>query len=145
LVTHELDESEFRAIFENALDGVILGSPEGEVLAANPAACHLLQRSEEDICLVGRRGITRSDDRMEMALEERDRTGSTRTEVTMVRGDGSTFIAELTSRLFTKADGTRRACIVFRDVTETMDLIERQAELVGELYFKSAGGRISQN
>src|SRR5687768_10002041 len=40
----QLKESEilYRSIWENTLDGIILGKPDGRLIAANPAACAML-------------------------------------------------------------------------------------------------------
>jgi hypothetical protein len=73
------------------------------------------------------------DPALESALDQRRQSGHMRAVLSIVRGDGSSFMADITSTLFLQ-DGQQRACVVVRDVTETEELIDRQAELVGDLY-----------
>ena len=40
---------ELRAIFRNSLDGILVTVPDGGILAANPAACEMLGRTEEEV------------------------------------------------------------------------------------------------
>ena len=46
----------YRAMYENSPDGVLFTVPDGRVLAANPAACQILKRTEAEICSLGRQG-----------------------------------------------------------------------------------------
>jgi PAS domain S-box-containing protein len=42
-------EARFRAMFENAMTGMVVISTEGRLLQANPAFCALVGRSEEEL------------------------------------------------------------------------------------------------
>lgn len=42
-------EQRFRAVYENALDGIVLSNDEARVVDANPAACRLLGRAREQV------------------------------------------------------------------------------------------------
>jgi len=119
-VTQELRESEgkFRALFENSLDGLLLAAPDGRVVAANPAACRLLGRSESEICRLERAGLVDANDpRVGAFLDERARTGSARGELNLVRGDGSLIEVEVSSTVYATPAGARTAMII-HDVTE---------------------------
>ncbi|WP_169791278.1 ATP-binding protein [Sandaracinus amylolyticus] len=112
-------EERHRAMFEHSLTGWLLTAPEGPVLAANPAACRMLARSEEEILRVGRAGIVDTHDpRLEPALEHRRRHGWVIAEMTMVRGDGTRFPAMISSTLYRDAKGQERTTLTFYDVTE---------------------------
>jgi PAS domain S-box-containing protein len=125
-------EARFRAMFESSLDAMVLGSPEGDVFAANPAACALLGRTEAEYLEAGRAGVVVEDDpRFAAFLAERERTGRARGEVTMRRADGTTFPAELSSALFVDQLGRRRACVSIRDLTER-DRTEQARRLLTE-------------
>ncbi len=54
-----LSQSEIRyhTLFNNILDGVLLASPDGAIIAANEAACIMFGRTEEEIIKVGRNGL----------------------------------------------------------------------------------------
>ena len=112
-------EARYRALFENSIDGVLLTAPDGRVFAANPEACRMLGRTEEELCAVGRAGVVdQSDPRLPVVLDERLRTGKFRNELTLVRKDGSRFPAEVSSGVFVDRDGDFRTSMVVRDITE---------------------------
>ena len=123
---HRLTAADFEAIFQHSVDGVLFTKPDGRILAANPAACQILRRSERDICLAGRPGLVVDDERARAAVAGRAETGYARTELTMRRGDGSEFVADVSSTIFTNEAGKVRACVTFRDVT---DQVRLRAEL----------------
>src|SRR5689334_22370009 len=86
----------FRTLVEHALDAVLLTSPDGSILLANPAACDLFGRDERTLCSIGRLGVVdASDERLPLALGERERTGSFRGELTFIRATGERFPAEV--------------------------------------------------
>lgn len=118
----------YLAIFEYSLDGVLFTVPDGRVLAANPAACQLLGRSEEDICAIGRQGLADpADPRWVTGLAERARTGRTRMQARMLRGDGTSFEVDLSSAIFTTPDGDRRTVVIFRDLSERLAVVQELA------------------
>ena len=116
-----LDESEarFRAVFENSAEAILLTAPDGQILAANPAACRLLARTEAEICALGRGGVVDSSDpSLARLLAERRRVGRAQGDLVMLRGDGSRFIAEMSSVIFSLPGGAERTCLTFHDVTQ---------------------------
>ncbi|GAA4012961.1 bifunctional diguanylate cyclase/phosphodiesterase [Actimicrobium antarcticum] len=113
------NENRFRLLFENSLDGVVHAYANGMVLAANSAACKIFGMTEEQLCSHTRADLVFSGDtRLAAMLVERATSGNTRGELTMVRGDGSLFEAELTSSLYTDANGIEVTSLVMRDSTE---------------------------
>ena len=62
----------YQFMFENSYEAILLAQPDGRVYRANPAACGMFQRAEEEICHIGRPGLAdMNDPRLEPALEER--------------------------------------------------------------------------
>ncbi len=117
----------YRALFESSMDGILLTVPDGRVLTANSAACRMLGRSEPEICAGGRKLVAdQSDPRLATLLEERARSGRAQGTLTLVRGDGSRFEAEISSAIFATPGGSRTA-MVFRDISD-----RRQAEVERE-------------
>ncbi len=117
----ELQESEekYRLLYENSMDAILLTSEDGSIQAANPAACAMFQRTEEEIIRNGREGIVDiTDSRLPGALEERSRTGVFEGELTFLRKDGSRFPGEISSRIFIDRNGKRRSSMIIRDVTD---------------------------
>jgi two-component system, cell cycle sensor histidine kinase and response regulator CckA len=117
----DLRESEerFRSMFETSLDGILLATPDGLVLRANPAACRMFGRTESEVCATHRENlIDKSDPRVSIMLEERDRTGRVRGELNYMFRDGTIRPAEISSAIFTDQKGKSRATIIIRDITE---------------------------
>ncbi len=112
-------EEKYRSIFENSLAGMLLTRESGEILAANPAACQMLGRAEEEICAEGRGGLVDpSDPRVADYLAERARSGRARGELRLRRKDGSTFPAEVSSAVFAGSAGPRLTSLSFVDLSE---------------------------
>ena len=107
-----------QAIWDHSLDALLLTAPDGRILAANPAACTLFGRPEADLCRLGRNGLLDlNDPHLADALTEREHTGQVRRELTFLRADGSRFFGEVTSSVFTDADGQTRTSMIIRDIT----------------------------
>ncbi len=127
-------EVKYRAFFENSMDGILLTSPNGEIISANPAACYIFQMSEQEICAAGRAGLVdASDPHLEMFIEERRRTGSSKGELNFIRKDGSKFPGEVTSAVFTDAYGQERTSMMIRDVTLRKQAEQERFKLTSDL------------
>src|SRR5690606_41885211 len=109
---------DYEAIFRHNVDGVLFTVPDGRVLAANPAACTILGRSEAEICRVGRAGLLVDDEATRAGLAKRAVQGHVRADIRLRRGNGDVFTADMSSTIFRTADGELRAAVIFRDVTE---------------------------
>ncbi|WP_258725004.1 putative bifunctional diguanylate cyclase/phosphodiesterase [Cellulomonas sp. NS3] len=112
----------YAALFERSTDGLVLTSPRGDILAANPAACRMLGRSEPELRGLGRVGvIDPADERWERAVAVRNAEGWFQGELRARRADGSTFPVDLSSAVVT-AD---TAIVLFRDLTHVAEAVER--------------------
>lgn len=121
----------YRFIFENSLDALLLTRPNGDIYLANAAACDMFQRTEAEICQLGRNGLVDlSDSRLENALAYREEHGKIRTELNFVRKDGSIFPTDLTSAIFYDPDGKSWTIINIRDIsaTKAVEAALRKAE-----------------
>jgi PAS domain S-box-containing protein len=111
-------EERFRLVQENSPDAIFLTAPDGSIFSANPAACEMLQRTEEEICRMGRNGLVDLEDpRLPVLLEERARTGKARGELTMLRKDGSKFPVEISTSVFVDRSGEKRTSMIIRDIS----------------------------
>ena len=130
-------EDRYRSLVATSLDAVLLTVPDGRILGANEAACRMFGRSEGELIRVGwRRVMDASDPRLAPALEERTRTGRFHGELTLVRGDGSKFSAEISSAVFRNQAGEPRISLVIRDITERKraeETLERERNLLRTL------------
>ena len=126
-----INDEYYRSIFDNSLDAIMLTRTDGRIFKANRAACEMLQRTEDEICQLGREGIVdTSDPRLTAALDERLREGRVRAELTFIRKDGSQFPVDVTSAIFKDVKGRRWTVLIARDITESkqMESILRKAQ-----------------
>jgi PAS domain S-box-containing protein len=112
-----LDEL-YCALFERSAECVVITKLSGEVVRANGAACRACQVSEEEFRRGGRAERVVPDAALEALLAERERTGAARGVLTLRRGDGTTFPAEVSSSVILTRGGERFTCLMFRDLTE---------------------------
>ncbi|TAK28901.1 MAG: PAS domain S-box protein [Myxococcaceae bacterium] len=125
-------EEKYRSIFENSLAGMLLTRESGEILAANPAACQMLGRTEAEICAEGRGGVVdTSDPKLAGFLAERARSGKAVGQLRLRRKDGSTFPVQFASALFEGAPGSRLTSLSFVDLSER-ERAERALEFLAE-------------
>ncbi|MDI1239127.1 MAG: MASE3 domain-containing protein [Polaromonas sp.] len=106
----------YRLLFENAPDAYLMANADGSFHTANPAASALFGIPRQDLWRIGRSDVT-SDPRLAGFLEERSRTGSARGELTLRRGDGSTFLAEVSSSTYTDSRGRPMSSTFVHDIT----------------------------
>ena len=108
----------YQFMFESSFDAILLTHPDGHVYRANPAACEMFQRTEEEICQLGRPCVADiNDPRLEPALEERLKLGKVRTELNFLRKDGTVFPVECTSTIFKDEQGEVWSVIIVRDMS----------------------------
>jgi PAS domain S-box-containing protein len=105
-----------RAIFMQSPDGILLLSDAGLIFAANPAACQMLQRTEEEICHLGWDALV--DIRAGGAGTNRMWTGHFRGALTLLRADGNPLPADVSSTRFTDDSGQERVVVFFHDVSD---------------------------
>lgn len=129
-----LGPADYRAIYDHSLDGVLFTSPDGGILAANPAACEILGHTEQEICRLGRQQLMdHEDERWETLLAERAQTGRVRGVARMIRGDGAKIEVELSARIFQDGRGEERSCTIMRDVTERVRMERELLDLTEHL------------
>ncbi len=129
-----IDETLYRLLFENGLDGLMLTAPDGTILDANPAACRILGRTREEILREGRNGVVDSSDaRLRSLIADRERTGKAHGELNGRRKDGTVFPMEISSVVFHTPAGESRTCIIIRDISEQKAAAAERERLIAEL------------
>jgi PAS domain S-box-containing protein len=117
-------ESQFRALFENALDAVLIANDQGAYVDANPAACNLLGVSYNEV--IGRtiNDFTENDNPVEASrmLEQFLKEGTLRGELRLRRPDGSLVEVDFSA---TANFLPGRHLALLRDVTERRKLEEQ--------------------
>jgi len=113
------DEARYRALVDHSADAVLLTAPGGQILAANPAACRLFGRTEDELCRLGRAGLVDpADPGLPALVAGHAHAGHFHGELAHLRRDGSRFPAEITSAVFRDRDGQLRASTTIRDITD---------------------------
>jgi PAS domain S-box-containing protein len=148
------DSEHAAALFEHGADGVLVASPQGHLLGANPAALRLLGCSGPELQRLGWPGLA-VDQPGVLALLQHGRPGDTRRgEADLRRADGSTVAVELTAVTVPGGAGPR-TYVTVRDVSSSRAVVEalraseerfRQlAENAREVFWllEVPGGRIS--
>jgi PAS domain S-box-containing protein len=108
----------YRLLFENSGEAIFFTHSDGTIYSANPEACRITSRSEDEIKKMGRLGVVDPNDtRLEAALEERRRTGHFKGELNFLRKDSTSFPAELSTMNFKDSLGNDRSGIIARDIT----------------------------
>ena len=127
-------EVRYRLLFENSMDGVLLTSPDGRVLDANPSACSILGRTREQIIAAGREGlIDVSDPALARLIEERKQTGKAHGELTARHFDGTLFPMEISSAVFRDVEGKEFTCMILRDISPRKSAEAERERLISEL------------
>jgi len=112
-------ESRYRMLYENSMNGVMITSIEGDILSANQAACAIFGLTEAELCQRHRRDLTDEDDpRVAALMQQRRQAGHAQGEITMRRGDGSLFDAEISTVTYSDALGETLSSVVVRDITD---------------------------
>ena len=112
-------ESRYHTLFNSSFEAILLTSPDGTIIAANPSACEMFMMKEDEIIQKGRNGIIDvTDSRLPMALEVREKTGKFNGELDFVRANGEKFTGDISSSIFVDKDGNNRTSTIIRDVTE---------------------------
>lgn len=127
-------QEQLRNLFENTIDGVVYKGPGHRVVRANPAACAMLARSGAQLHGTDFTTLVSGGAQSLGPLwEQRAMTGRASGQLTLIRGDGSTFPAEVSTAEYTAADGTLRAFMVFRDISQRLEAQQQILQLNAEL------------
>ncbi len=127
-------ETKFKALFENSMDAVILGTPDGDILNANTVSEKMLGYTEEELRKIGRNGIIDSEDpNLSVILNERLHKGKAQGEINFIRKDGTKFPTEMSASIFEDIDGNKLSNMVIRDITQRKEIEHKLKENVKEL------------
>ncbi len=108
----------YRTIFDTCLDGILLTNKDNTILSANPSACLMFGRTEEELCAVGMYEIVDLDSKVRSINREVEKTGSYKGYMIFKRKDGTRFPAEVTSNLYKGYKGNILYSVFVRDITE---------------------------
>ncbi len=112
-------EQRFRGIFDTSIDAILIFNSAGEIIEANPAACHLYGYPGGDLIGLSGKDIVHPDYRylFDDFKEQVQSTGTFHAESVDVRKDGTQFDVEVRGRPFLYMNEAHLLAIV-RDITE---------------------------
>lgn len=119
----EIFDERYRRLFETSQDGIVLTTPAGEIIDANPALCEIAGYTCDE--LVGQQASTLYDSttRQKLVRALQDKGRVTDLELPLRRKDGETRICLVSATLWTDNEGNAQAIqSVVRDVTEQRQL-----------------------
>lgn len=112
-------EQQYRMQFENTLEGIIIGRPDGLILEANPAACDILGYTADELAGQYRGFIMDDSDPVLLAaLEERKKNGRYSGQLSFRHKEGHEIIVKINSVLFQNELDEARTILSFSDITE---------------------------
>jgi PAS domain S-box-containing protein len=127
-------QEQLRNLFENTIDGVLYTGDADEIVRLNPAACAMLARPPSELRGQGLAALVAAGEpRLAALREQRGMTGRASGRLTLVRGDGSAFEAEVSSAEYTAGDGSLRAFVVFRDISRRLRAEQEVRQLNAQL------------
>jgi diguanylate cyclase (GGDEF)-like protein/PAS domain S-box-containing protein len=119
----------YQLLFENSPNAILQTATDGRVLFANPAACKLFGLSEGQLRKLGRGGlVSHRDSRLADLLARRAENRGAQGQLTMVKGDGSEFEADVSSSLYTDETGLEWSIISVLDISEKVRLQQYDRE-----------------
>lgn len=114
-------EAEYRAMFENSLNGIILSQIDGQIVRANPAACRMFKMTEEEIITNGRDTfVDKAEHRFDYLMKELITKDSAKVEANLIRKGGSKFLAAVFASKFTDSIARERVTLSIRDLSERL-------------------------
>ncbi|NJD18360.1 MAG: PAS domain S-box protein [Gemmatimonadetes bacterium] len=121
-----LAKERYRSIFDNALFGIYISTPDGRFLEANTAFASMLGYDEAELKALGPTALYRDpqvrDEYVSRYLEERIIQGH---EMEWVRKDGATIIVRLSGRLVPMDGGAPAFEVIAEDITAGKKLQEQ--------------------
>lgn len=107
---------QFQAAFRFSLDGQLLLTKSGQILAANPAICRMLGYNMAELLEKNRQDIiNEKDEAVKALLQERNNNGSAVGEIDMLHQNGGRIPVEATTILF-QIDEEFFAAVTLRDL-----------------------------
>ncbi|MHB1314483.1 MAG: sensor domain-containing diguanylate cyclase [Christensenellales bacterium] len=113
------DDRIYRFLFDNSVDAMVIEDPAGKIKRANPAACKLFQRTEEELCQISKDDLLDiNDSSTQDLLTKIAQNIHTRNELMMLRKDGSRFTGDCASSVFDDGKGNLWIACIIRDITQ---------------------------
>lgn len=121
-------------LFQHRPEALLVSTGQGTILTANPAACTMFGLTKQEIIKAGRQGlIDPADPRIELALNQLEKSSSSTIELTLLRSDGSKFPAILSSTKFEDKIGRSLTILSIFDMTNHYKVQENYGLAIEQL------------
>lgn len=125
------EDKKFYSVFENSINGIIFGKPDGSILEANSAAIKMFGYSLDELKKVGRHGLfDLNDPNMVSSLRAREKEGKSKGVLTGIRKNGEQFPCEFSSVIFKNEHDENRTSTILTDISERKKTEEEIALLL---------------
>jgi PAS domain S-box-containing protein len=125
IVSPIISETIYKAIFENSLDAILVSDHDDCILSANPAACLMFGRTEKELMEIGRDEVLDiSDKAIAELVKERKKTKGVKGEIKLLKKDGSSFLAEVSSFSFKTGSGNENIIRIIRNISGVRSIEE---------------------
>jgi len=116
--TLEEERQKYGLFFETASAAMLVTTPDGGILAANPAACRLFGRTEDALCSTEEGGLAGAGDPRFIELSRTcGENGTAHGELRLIREDGTPFDAAVRAARFVDRDGQTVMNLTLWDIT----------------------------
>lgn len=127
-------EERYKQHFEHALDGIIIGTPTGEIKDVNPSACCILGYTREELVKGGRSMIMDFERPVNKnAWNIREEESKYEGEKEYIHKSGRTITVQVSSVLFRSEDGELNSINTFKDITKQKEIenkLENEQEFI---------------
>ncbi|MFP8490117.1 PAS domain S-box protein [Gracilimonas sp. Q87] len=126
-------EQQYKLQFNNTLEGIIIGRPDGQMLNINPAACDILGYTQKELEGKHRDIIFDTEHPLnKKALQKRRKDGSFVGEVVFTHREGYHIPVEIGTVIFAAENGSEKSIINIKDISERKSV---QQQLIDEKEF----------
>jgi PAS domain S-box-containing protein len=113
----------YKSIFESSLEAILLTTPDGTILAANPKAQQILGYSEEELLKLSIYAIVDADEtKLNFIFEKSEIADKSSREITIIRKNGEKFNALISSHNFRDEEGNELVSVVIKEIKEIKKL-----------------------
>jgi PAS domain S-box-containing protein len=114
----EADVTKYKAIVDNSLSALLLGKPDGSILEVNQAACDMFGYKAKEFVKIKRKDFIETNAATLQKLKERTETKKAVGELIGIRKNGKRFPCQISSVIFTAADGQDYSSTAIFDISE---------------------------
>lgn len=126
-------EEQFRLMFENSIDGLLLTKLNGDIISSNKVFSNLLGYSLSELKNKNRFDITnKNDPRLFEVIEIRNKTGEFKGNFDFKKKDGEKIQTEISSTIFSDEENNQLVLTSIRDISEKIKR-EKEKNLTQEI------------